>query len=208
MKTYSNKSNAKRSAVKQGLENFEIVKVEGGFAINVDVLAADAQVVHEAFAEVPAVEVEVKLNDAEQELVKSYGHVNCPHCDVYLGNGVGLHGQIVNGTRIKHDKYEFECLGCGEEFGDVVTKNAPRSAASGKGLKIEANREERNGIKRPSVGGVCRAVWDECDAYMEANGKSPKPSNLKDKAVAEGWNLNNVSIELYQWRKFNGISGR
>ena len=30
------------------------------------------------------------------------------------------------------------------------------------------------------------------------------------KAIAEanGWNPNNASIEYYQWRKFNGITGR
>lgn len=206
MKTYSNKSNAKRAAVKQGLVDFTIVQVEGGFAINVDVLAEDAKVVHEAFQEVEAVET-VEQSSEEVELVAQYGHHNCPHCNIGLLNGVGHHGQIVNGTRILHEKFQFECLGCGEEFGPSITKTR-KTTATGTGLKIEANREERNGIKRPSVGGVCRAVWDECDAYMEANGKSPKPSNLKEKALAEGWNLNNVSIELYQWRKFNGISGR
>jgi hypothetical protein len=27
-------------------------------------------------------------------------------------------------------------------------------------------------------------------------------------AAANGWNPNNASIEFYQWRKFNGITGR
>ena len=29
-----------------------------------------------------------------------------------------------------------------------------------------------------------------------------------ESAIAEGWNPNNASIEYYQWRKYNGISGR
>ena len=27
-------------------------------------------------------------------------------------------------------------------------------------------------------------------------------------AATKGWNANNASIEYYQWRKFNGITGR
>lgn len=35
-----------------------------------------------------------------------------------------------------------------------------------------------------------------------------KPKDLQPVAEEKGWNLNNAQIELYQWRKFNGISGR
>ena len=36
------------------------------------------------------------------------------------------------------------------------------------------------------------ATWEQVKAIAEAN----------------GWNPNNASIEYYQWRKFNGITGR
>lgn len=75
------------------------------------------------------------------------------------------------------------------------------------GLKIEKDREERNGVKRPSVGGMCRAVWDALDAAV-AEGKTPTAKDVKALAEANGWNPNNASIEFYQWRKFNGIRGR
>lgn len=75
------------------------------------------------------------------------------------------------------------------------------------GLKIEKDREERNGVKRPSVGGMCRAVWDALDAMVEA-GKSPTAKDVKALAEEKKWNSNNASIEFYQWRKFNGIRGR
>jgi hypothetical protein len=51
-------------------------------------------------------------------------------------------------------------------------------------------------------------VWDACDAFAEANGIDPTASDVKNLALAEGWNPNNASIEFYQWRKFNGIRGR
>src|SRR5688572_21089010 len=40
-----------------------------------------------------------------------------------------------------------------------VVQVSPRLTS--KGLKIEKDREQRNGVKRPSAGGACRAVWDE-----------------------------------------------
>lgn len=65
--------------------------------------------------------------------------------------------------------------------------------------KVE--RIEQNGVKRPKDGGLCAAVW----AWLDANGNC-MPKDLKPVAEANGWNLNNVQIELYQWRKFMGLS--
>lgn len=81
------------------------------------------------------------------------------------------------------------------------------------GLKIEKNREERNGVKMPSVGGMCRAVWDALNSMMthdEASGTASVPTvaDIKKLAEEKGWNVNNASIEYYQWRKWHGISGR
>lgn len=73
--------------------------------------------------------------------------------------------------------------------------------------KIEKDREERNGVKRPSVGGACRAVWDFCDDQSTPDGV-PSVKDVKAEAEARGWNVNNASIEYYQWRKFMGIRGR
>jgi hypothetical protein len=64
-------------------------------------------------------------------------------------------------------------------------------------------QEERNGVKRPKTGGVCAAVW----AWLDANPGSTL-KNAKASAPDYGWNPNNVACEFYQWRKFQGISGR
>jgi hypothetical protein len=76
------------------------------------------------------------------------------------------------------------------------------------GLVIEKNRPEQNGIKRPSAGGRCRAVWDALDDYRRDEGVLPDAKFVRALAVENGWNPNNASIEFYQWRKFNGITGR
>lgn len=76
------------------------------------------------------------------------------------------------------------------------------------GLVIEKNRPEQNGIKRPSAGGRCRAVWDAMDQYRADEGVLPDAKFVRAIAIENGWNPNNASIEFYQWRKFNGVSGR
>lgn len=78
--------------------------------------------------------------------------------------------------------------------------------STGTGLKIEKDRVEQNGIKRPSIGGKCRAIWDALDAYRAETGELPTSKTVKELAADEGWNPNNASIEYYQWRKFNGIT--
>jgi hypothetical protein len=59
----------------------------------------------------------------------------------------------------------------------------------------------------PSAGGLCRAVWDYLFAEDDAN-RTPTAKSVKAYAETQGWNVNNASIEFYNWRKFNGISGR
>ena len=85
---------------------------------------------------------------------------------------------------------------------------APKAEPKTTGLIIEKNRPEQNGVKRPSAGGLCRAVWDACWAHQETTGLPPTAKEVKAIAETNGWNLNNASIEYYQWRKFNGITGR
>jgi hypothetical protein len=91
---------------------------------------------------------------------------------------------------------------------EVTTETPPVAEQVASGRKIEANREEKNGVKRPSAGGLCRAVWDFCDERRASTGAAPTVADVKLEATARGWNSNNASIEYYQWRKFEGIRGR
>jgi len=77
---------------------------------------------------------ETQVTEETQEAVIGE-FVNCPHCGIHLGNGVCHHGQEVNGKTIKHDEFEYACLGCGGEFGTPihrVAKSATRSEAIAK----------------------------------------------------------------------------
>lgn len=81
-------------------------------------------------------------------------------------------------------------------------------AASRSTYTIEKDRPEQNGIKRPSAGGLCRAVWDAMDHIRDTTGAVPVSAQVRTLAGQENWNANNAMIEFYQWRKFNGITGR
>lgn len=83
---------------------------------------------------------------------------------------------------------------------------APAATPESTGLKIEKDRPEQHGIKRPSIGGKCRAIWDALDEYRAETGELPTSKTVKELAADSGWNPNNASIEYYQWRKYNGIA--
>lgn len=143
----------------------------------------------------------------------------CPECGIHLSNGL-LHvdDEQPNGEYTyremrdpEFEAGEYHCMGCGANFGDMVTYDDPSAplhepnSTNAPGLKIEKDRPEQNGIKRPSIGGKCRAIWDALDAYRAETGELPTSKTVRELAADEGWNPNNASIEFYQWRKYNGL---
>ena len=205
-----------RAACKEvGVKNYGKMNNEGmRQAIRTEVLADNAQAVLTAFEEPQQVEeaVEVaqehELTEYEQELVNHCGHFNCPHCNISLSNGIGEHGQIVNGTRIKHDEFQFVCLACDGEFGPKIkTPKARKPVQNPTGNKIEKNRPEQNGMKYPSAGTKTRVIWDLCDAMTKELGRPLKISELRER-VAQGTNENMMKSQYSYWRKFHNITGR
>lgn len=205
-----------RAACKEvGVKNYGKMNNEGmRQAIRTEVLADNAQAVLTAFEEPQqveeAVEVaqEAELTEYQQDLMNHYGHFNCPHCDITLSNGVGEHGEIVNGTRIKHDEFQFVCLACDGEFGPKIkTPKARKPVQNPTGNKIEKNRPEQNGMKYPSAGTKTRVIWDLCDAMTKELGRPLKISELRER-VAQGTNENMMKSQYSYWRKFHNITGR
>lgn len=219
MKDYSSKSAARKGAKRQGLDldNLTFQQNEAG-----------RWFWEEAQQEVEApVEAEVNEGEGDEEerkynkqFIDAFGTAYCPHCKSHLDNGVidneqhladlengeislaqGEKGKAI-ADHIEETTNQFECMGCGGQFGPEL------SLKKGTGIKIEKDRPEQNGVVRPSAGGVCRAVWDFCDGFLASNGRSPLPKEIKEASTQEGWNVNNALIEMYQWRKFNGITGR
>lgn len=113
---------------------------------------------------------------------------------------VGNVTRVVDGKRVEpKQKSRLEQRAARSE--KTAAPAVPR--VSRKGYTIQKEREERNGVKRPSEGTVCGAVWAEFDKNPEI-----KAGELADLADANGWNRTNVSCEFYAWRKFMGIKGR
>ena len=77
----------------------------------------------------------------------------------------------------------------------------PAAAKPAKASKVaKVPREERNGVKRPKADGACGKVW----AHLDAKGDM-SVADIKAWAVSECLNPGNAAIEIYLWRKFNGI---
>lgn len=146
----------------------------------------------------------------------------CPQCgSTELYSGRNVQGMVIDEDKVigcHHCDWEYEVPKpsmltslFGNMSGAVPVPPAPiekKAETKSTGLTIEKDRPEQNGVKRPSAGGMCRAVWDACWAQQAETGEVPTAKWVKEKAAAMGWNPNNASIEYYQWRKFNGISGR
>lgn len=79
----------------------------------------------------------------------------------------------------------------------------PRVATVRTGYTIEKERVVQNGVKHPSAGTICAAIW----GYFTTT-PSAKASLLDDIADSHGWDRTTVHVQFYVWRKFNGIKGR
>lgn len=167
MKAYTTKSNARRAAKSAGLEQFEIIEVEGGFAF-------------QAIAQEEAAPV------VETPVVGEFVH--CPHCGIHLDNGVGYHGQEVNGKTIEHDALEWECLACGEEFGPAIPAKVEKKAPT---RKIEVTNEST--AERP-----CKLVWHIADDMKAANPEVKRKEVLAE-CVKRGVAFYTARTQYQQW---------
>lgn len=133
----------------------------------------------------------------------------CPHCGASTRDGserrVTEFHELSPGSQNSTDQL-YTCNECAGEWGPVVEKPRRARAPSGSsnGLKIEQNRETRNGVTRPSIGGKCRRVWDMLDEIgLDATAKQARA-----RATELGLDKTTCMVQFYRWRKFNGIEGR
>jgi len=153
MKTYATKSNAKRAAVAY------YSKMVNGAPVD-----RNSLVVREIDGKY------VAFGERDAYLFDNYGYTECPHCGIHLDNGVGAHGDEVNGNAVKHDKYEFECLACGGEFGPEIVKHenrkAPSSTTKNMTLRPKALREFANGASVIEVRDTFNITYGNAHYYF------------------------------------------
>lgn len=87
---------------------------------------------------------------------------------------------------------------------------------------IQKNREERHGVKRPSEGTICAAIWAALDAKRAeliaasteetiSNGTAQLVPSFKDlKALQDknGWQRNTAVTQYQRWKEFNDLMVR
>jgi hypothetical protein len=133
----------------------------------------------------------------------------CPHCGRSTMDGnsnrVTEFHEMSPGSQ-NSTTQQFTCNSCAGEWGPVVDKPKKARAPSGSsnGLKIEKDRETRNGVTRPSAGGKCRGVWDMLDAI----GTNATAKEARTKATELGFDKTTTMVQFYRWRKFNGVEER
>lgn len=94
-----------------------------------------------------------------------------------------------------------------------VVDAGPREKVTGtvvkpKSLKIEKGREKQYGVSRPSVGSICRAIWDQLDAKRAAAKVVPTFGDLRDLMKQYGWSKNTAMTQFQRWKQFNGVMPR
>lgn len=98
-----------------------------------------------------------------------------------------------------HKKEGEVRFGFKRKIAPVAAAQAIQAAKPAAATKAPApERERRNGVTRPRAGGACAAVWAWLDKHPDA-----KLADVRAWAEKNGQNVNNASIELYTWRKFN-----
>lgn len=129
------------------------------------IASADETPVEVVETPVEVTETPVEVTEVEEESkpfgFEDHGLAHCPECGAHLNNGVGVHNQEVNGKLIKHEQFEYCCLGCGTEFGRAIkgkTEKAPKAEP-----KVIENKST---VTKP-----CRLVWDLADAMAGARRK-------------------------------------
>jgi hypothetical protein len=215
MKIYNSKSNAVRAMntyaqkVQEFLKGTEVVACEEGFKVVFQMhneVTEDVLLMLEEKFEV-MVDRRVEIFD-EEPVVGEF--TNCPHCGVHLSNGYDTADYMIEDNNAERAafgrgmKLEFLCLGCSEEFGPAN----PYASTKGTGLKIQKDREEKNGVKRPSEGGKCATLWALFDTMHSEKGMVPTPKPAKDRSAVIGMDPTTTQVQLYRWREFMGFKGK
>lgn len=158
-KSYSTKANARRALSKIGkaalCKSTELIKeVDGEFQFNLEAAEkiqndydcsddCNCEAKSAPAAVIPAAPVED--HEAYVFAYEVHGQSHCPHCGIYLDNGVGVHRDEVNGKWVTHTKtYEFWCMACGGEFGPLLPgKTDKASGAAHPNMKTSLKLDRR-----------------------------------------------------------------
>ena len=79
----------------------------------------------------------------------------------------------------------------------------PAPAKAAKERKIQANREERNGVKRPSEGTICAEIWAYIEKVWKDTGAMPAAKAVREALPSR--DDTTKTVQYYRCRKFHGF---
>ncbi len=142
---------------RQAARNAKATGLAGKIVSLKEITIKTADMIEEISAE------EIAIEEATPFGFEEHGLTHCPVCGTHLSNGVGEHGQEVNGKPVKHAGFKYCCLACGAEFGPAIKGKTEKALKA----KVEPKHiENRSTVKKP-----CRLVWDLADAMIGASRK-------------------------------------
>lgn len=90
----------------------------------------------------------------------------------------------------------------------VAAPAAPRTKTTSTGHKIQKDREEQHGVRRPSAGTICDQVWGMVAKMWDETSGTVRFKDILAKGAENGINEYTVRTQYARWRKFHGIVGR
>lgn len=113
-------------------------------------------------------------------------------------------------TPIVHDipKNALTVVRDGSKQADHTAAAVRPATVKVKGYTIQKEREEQNGVKRPSAGTTCAKVWDALDAKAKETGCVPNSEFVRTYGTENSINEYTMRTQYARWRTFNGVKGR
>lgn len=168
---YENRDQARRAKKEEGIAG----KIFSRDHVILELAYLSSALPDETITEADEAELAATI-DAEEDSsgvtgFETHKLTHCPHCGVHLSNGVGEHLQEVNGKQIKHKKFEYECLGCGEEFGPAICEGGKSSAETGTAHEAQKTslKLDRTITARMEETDVVLGTWPNANQMWKAN---------------------------------------
>lgn len=89
-----------------------------------------------------------------------------------------------------------------------ITAHGTIAEGASVGYTIQKERPSANNVTRASIGTACERVWSMCDTLQDELKRLPTIGEAREYGEKLGLNKNNIAIEFYRWRKFQGVRGR
>lgn len=91
------------------------------------------------------------------------------------------------------------------ESGPEVSPASVSSNNASTGKKIQKDRPEQNGVRRPSEGTICAEIWQALDNARASSKTVPSFKDLKALQATHGWARNTAVTQYQRWKEFNDL---